>query len=99
VGLERGPLSLVNITEEPLERKISDSGIEDLDYGRTDRRADHVTSRYPQKLAVTSSKSSCSSVSVVRSRTKATELLLSILSYCNTLSKCRSRQTFNALSH
>jgi hypothetical protein len=36
VGLEQGPLSLVNRTEELLERKSSGSGIENRDYGRRD---------------------------------------------------------------
>jgi hypothetical protein len=36
VGLERGPLSLVNITEELPERNSSDSGLENRDYGRRD---------------------------------------------------------------
>jgi hypothetical protein len=31
MGLERGPLSLVRITEELLEWKISGSGLENLD--------------------------------------------------------------------
>jgi hypothetical protein len=34
VGLERGPLSLVSRTEELLERKSSDSGIEIREYWR-----------------------------------------------------------------
>jgi hypothetical protein len=34
VGLERGPLSLVNTIEELLRRKSSDSGLEIRDYGR-----------------------------------------------------------------
>jgi hypothetical protein len=33
VGLERGPLSLVSTIEEPLERKISGSGLEGREYG------------------------------------------------------------------
>jgi hypothetical protein len=36
VDLERGPLSLVNTTEELLERKSSGSGVENLEYGRRD---------------------------------------------------------------
>jgi hypothetical protein len=36
VGLERGPLSVVSTTEEPLGRKSSGSGLEKLDYGRRD---------------------------------------------------------------
>jgi hypothetical protein len=34
VGLERGPLSLVNTTEELLGRKRSGSGLENREYGR-----------------------------------------------------------------
>jgi hypothetical protein len=36
VGLERGPLSLVNIIEELLERKSSGSGLKIREYGRRD---------------------------------------------------------------
>jgi hypothetical protein len=36
VSLERGPLSLVRITEEPLKRKSSCSGLESLKYSRRD---------------------------------------------------------------
>jgi hypothetical protein len=34
VGLERGPLSLVNTIEQLLGRKSSGSGLENRDYGR-----------------------------------------------------------------
>jgi hypothetical protein len=36
VGLERGPLSLMNTTEELLERKSSGSNLESREYGRRD---------------------------------------------------------------
>jgi hypothetical protein len=36
LGLERGPLSLVSITEELLGRKSSGSGLEYREYGRID---------------------------------------------------------------
>jgi hypothetical protein len=36
VGPERGPLSLVNTTEELLGRKISGSGLGNRNYGRRD---------------------------------------------------------------
>jgi hypothetical protein len=36
VGLERCPLSLVSTTEELLDRKCSDSCIENREYGRRD---------------------------------------------------------------
>jgi hypothetical protein len=35
-GLERGPLSLVNTTEELLERKSSDSGLKNREHGCRD---------------------------------------------------------------
>jgi hypothetical protein len=43
VGLARGPLSLVSTIEEVLERNSSGSGPEIREYGRGDRRADHLT--------------------------------------------------------
>jgi hypothetical protein len=45
VGLERGPLSLVNTTEELLERKSSVSGLENQDYDR--RRSASLATRHP----------------------------------------------------
>jgi hypothetical protein len=76
VGLERGPLSLVGTTEELLERNSSGSGLENRDYGRRGiRRAHHATPFYEQKFALTSQTSGGRSVGIVRSRTKATELV------------------------
>jgi hypothetical protein len=43
VGLERGPLSVVSITEELLGTNSSGSGLEIREYGRKIRHADHVT--------------------------------------------------------
>jgi hypothetical protein len=54
VGLERGPLSLVRITEELPERKSSGSGLENRLTTVGIRCADHATPLYPQKLALTS---------------------------------------------
>jgi hypothetical protein len=70
VGLERGPLSLVSTIEELFERKSSGFGLE---YGRGDplRWPRHMF--YPEKLALTSPTSAGRSVSIVRSRTQATE--------------------------
>jgi hypothetical protein len=45
VGLERGPLSLVGTTNDLLERKSSDFGLENRDYGRRGSAA--LTTRYP----------------------------------------------------
>jgi hypothetical protein len=78
VGLERGPLSLVSTIEELLERKNIGSGLEDRDYGRRGSAA--LTTRHPsirKKLAITSQTSGGRPVGIVRSRTKATELLVS----------------------
>jgi hypothetical protein len=44
VGLERGPLSLVNTTEELLGRNSSGSGLENWEYGLGTRLADLVAS-------------------------------------------------------
>jgi hypothetical protein len=43
MGLERGPLSLVNKIEELFERKISGSGLEKREYGLGIRRPDYAT--------------------------------------------------------
>jgi hypothetical protein len=45
MGLERGPLSLLSIIEELLERKYSDFGLENRDYGRGGSAA--LNKRYP----------------------------------------------------
>jgi hypothetical protein len=73
VGLKRGPLSLVRITEELLEWKSCCSG------SRTPRLtavgircADHATPRIRRNLALTSPTCGDRSVGIVRLRTKAT---------------------------
>jgi hypothetical protein len=77
VCLQRGPLSLVSVTEELLEWKSSGSG------SRKPRLttmgiscADHVTPLYLQKLALTSQKSGGRSVGIVFLGTKATEFFI-----------------------
>jgi hypothetical protein len=74
VGLERGPLSLVNTIEELLERKSSGSGLESREYGRRDPSRRPRITLYPQRLALTSPTSGGLSFSIVRSRTQAAEL-------------------------
>jgi hypothetical protein len=69
VDLERGLLSLVSTTEELLERKSSESGLENREYGHRDPSS----TLYPQKLALTSPTSSGRSVGIVRPRTQAKE--------------------------
>jgi hypothetical protein len=49
VGLKRGPLRLVNTTEELLVRKGSSSGLENREYGRRDTSRWRDT-LYPQKV-------------------------------------------------
>jgi hypothetical protein len=73
VNLERGPLSLVSTIEELLERKSSDSGLENLDYGR----ADYTTPHYLQKLELTSLTNGGRSVGIVRLQTQAAEFSFS----------------------
>jgi hypothetical protein len=69
VGLERGPLSLVSITEELLEWKTEINGRGyPLRWPRD--------TLYPQKLAITSPTSGGRSVGIVRLRAKATEFSL-----------------------
>jgi hypothetical protein len=49
VGLERGPLHLVSITEELLKWKSSGSGLENREYGRGDPLRWPRNTLYPQK--------------------------------------------------
>jgi hypothetical protein len=76
VGLERGPLSLMSTTEELLDRKSSGSGLCSREYGRGYPPRRPYDTIYPQKLALTSQTRGCRSVSIVWSRTQATELSL-----------------------
>jgi hypothetical protein len=74
VGLERGPLSLVTITEELFEWESSDSGSRKPRLMAVGIRcADHATPSIREKLALTSTRDS-RSVGIFRLRTKATEL-------------------------
>jgi hypothetical protein len=72
VGLERGPLSLVNTTEELLDRKVAATG-ENTAVGI--RHADHVAPSNSKKLAITSPTSGGRSVGVFRSRTQTMEFV------------------------
>jgi hypothetical protein len=78
VSLELGPLSLVSTTEELFGRKSSGSDHENQDYGHRDSPHWPRDILYPQKLLLTSPTSGGCSVSIVRSRTKVTKLLLSL---------------------
>jgi hypothetical protein len=76
LSLERGPLSLVSTIEELLGRKNSDSGLEDRDYGPRDSPRWAGDTLHTQQFLLSSPTSGGRSVGIVRSRTKATELLL-----------------------
>jgi hypothetical protein len=65
VGLEQGPLSLVSIIEELLERKSSGSGLESQEYGRRDSSCWPRGTLYKQILALTSPTSGGRSVGKV----------------------------------
>jgi hypothetical protein len=77
MSLERGPLSLVSISEELLERNSSGSDLETREYGRGDPLRWPRNTLYPQKLALTSPTSGGRSVCIVRLSTKATEFVCS----------------------
>jgi hypothetical protein len=73
VGLERGPLRLVNTIEELLGRKSSGSGLEPREYGHRDPSSWPCGTPYSKNLAITSLTSGGLSVGLVRSRTQATD--------------------------
>jgi hypothetical protein len=72
----RGPLSLVSIIEELLERKSSVSGLESREYGSTKSSRWQRGNLYLHKLALTSTTSGGRSVGIVRSLAQCTELIL-----------------------
>jgi hypothetical protein len=76
VGLERGPLSLVNTIEELLGRKRSGSGLENRDYGRKELSRWPRGTLYPKNLALTPLTNGGRSVGIVRSRTQTTQFSL-----------------------
>jgi hypothetical protein len=73
VGLARGPLNLMSTAAELLGRKSSGSSLETREYGLRDELRWPRGTLYPQKLTLTSPTSGGRSVSIVRSRTRATE--------------------------
>jgi hypothetical protein len=79
VGLERGPLSLVSISEELLGRNSSSSGLENREHESKDPSRRPRGILYPQKLALMSLTNGGRSVGIVRSRTKATESVVLFL--------------------
>jgi hypothetical protein len=79
MGLERGPLSLVSAIEDLLGRESSGPGLEIREYDRRDPPLCPRDNLYPKKLALTSLINCGRSVGIVRSHTKATDLLLLLL--------------------
>jgi hypothetical protein len=71
VGLEQGPLGLVNKTEELLGRKSSSSGLENWEYTYGDPSCSPRGTFYPQKLALASPTSGGHLVVIVHLRTQA----------------------------
>ena len=59
-----------------MNKKVAAPGLENRLTAVGTRCADHLTSLYPQKLALTSPTGGGRSVGIVRSRTKATEFSL-----------------------
>jgi hypothetical protein len=90
VGLERGPLSLLITSEELLGRRSSGCGLETEIAAVGICRADHATPPRSVKFALLSPTNGRRSVGIVRSRTKATELL--ILANVLVVSTCISGQ-------
>jgi hypothetical protein len=90
VGLERGPLSLMNTTEELLGRNSSGCGLED-DHG--DPLCWPRYTFYPQKLALTSPTSGGRSVGIVCLQAKATEFFFFCFTFilpCIAITHCIS---------
>jgi hypothetical protein len=82
VSLERGPPSLVSITEELLGRNSSGSGLENREYGHRDSSRRPRGTLYPQKkkkLALTSLTNGGRSDGIVRLRTETTEFFFYFL--------------------
>jgi hypothetical protein len=76
MSLERGPLSLLSTTEESLDRKSIGFGLENPVYGRRGSAALAILHPSIRKtLALTLLTNGGRSVTVVRSRTKTTELV------------------------
>jgi hypothetical protein len=93
VGLVRGPLRLVSITEELLGRKSSGSGLESPEYGRGDLLRWPRDTLYPQKLALISPICGGRSVDIVRLRTKTTEFVFCFVYIGYVLSAILSKLT------
>jgi hypothetical protein len=66
VGLERGPVSLVNNLRSYLEEIVAAAGLEDRSYGRRDSLRWPRDTPYPLKLALASLNGGDRSIGIVR---------------------------------
>jgi hypothetical protein len=86
VGLERGPLSLMNTSEELLGRNNTGSSLEIREYGHRDPLRWPCDTLYPQKVPLTSLTSGGWSIGIVHLQTKVMEFSL----YCGITPKCQN---------
>jgi hypothetical protein len=80
VGLERGPLSLVNNLTSYLEETLAVPGLENRSYDRRDSLRWPRNTLSPLKLALASLTGGDRSIGIVRLRTKTTEFYMYICS-------------------
>jgi hypothetical protein len=102
VGLERGPLSLVNNLRSYLEEIVAAPGLENRSYDRRDSLRWPRDTFYPLKFALASLTGGDCSIGIVRNRTKhhrvffflirfsSVQNLIVINSCCNCFLGCRS---------
>jgi hypothetical protein len=79
MGLEWGPLSLVTTIWSYLKEKVADLVCKTQITAVGIRQAEHATTLYPQKLAITSPTNGGRSVRIVSARTKMPEFLYYLL--------------------
>jgi hypothetical protein len=98
VGLERGPLSLVNTTEELLRRKSSSSGLEIREYGRKDPSRS-PRGLYQQNVGTNFADKRPSLDQLVCLRTQATEFVLFVCFVPSNLCTCHNTKINNFLPY
>jgi hypothetical protein len=83
MGLETGPLGLLNTNEELLGRRSRGSGLGNREYGRRDPSRWPRDTLYPQKCELSSPTSGGCSIGIVSSRTQVTEFSFPIQIQCS----------------
>jgi hypothetical protein len=101
VGLKRGTLSFVSTTEELLGRNSNGSSLKTENTAVGIRRADQATPSISNTLTLSSSTSGGLSVGIVRSRTKAKELVVCLFFLRNqkVSGLCSSSRILNTRKH